>query len=40
MKELEGLKIQLRISKLLDHAALVGAGVAWFASTQPVSNPK
>ncbi|MGD0942257.1 MAG: ROK family protein [Terracidiphilus sp.] len=29
-KELEGLKIQLRVSKLLDHAALAGAGVEWF----------
>jgi len=32
LKELEGLKIELRFSKLLDHAALAGAGVAWFSS--------
>ncbi len=30
MKELEGLNIQLRVSKLQDHAALTGAAVAWF----------
>lgn len=30
LKELEGLKVQLRVSRLLDHAALAGAGVAWF----------
>jgi glucokinase len=29
-RELEGLSVQLRVSKLLDHAALAGAGVAWF----------
>ncbi len=33
MKELEGLKMQLRVSKLLDHAALTGAAVAWFKSS-------
>ncbi|MGA2218433.1 MAG: ROK family protein [Terracidiphilus sp.] len=27
---LQGLKVELRISTLLDHAALVGAGVRWF----------
>jgi glucokinase len=30
MSELAGLKMQLRVAKLLDHAALAGAGVAWF----------
>jgi len=30
MKELAELKMQLRVSRLLDHAALAGAGVAWF----------
>lgn len=30
LNELEGLKIELRVSKLLDRAALAGAGVAWF----------
>lgn len=29
--ELEGMKLQLRVSALLDDAALVGAGVAWFS---------
>lgn len=39
-ERLAGLKIELRISKLLDHAALAGAGVAWFTSPQPVSTSK
>ena len=30
--ELEGMKVELRVSSLRDKAALVGAGVAWFAS--------
>jgi glucokinase len=29
-RELEGLSLQLRVSKHLDHAALAGAAVAWF----------
>jgi glucokinase len=28
--ELQGMNLELRVSTLLDHAALVGAGVAWF----------
>jgi predicted NBD/HSP70 family sugar kinase len=31
-EQLQGLAVQLRISALRDNAALVGAGVAWFAS--------
>lgn len=31
-RELQGLNMELRISTLLDKAALVGAGVAWFTS--------
>jgi len=30
MAELKGLEVELRISELRDHAALVGAGVRWF----------
>ena len=29
-RELQGLNLELRVSTLLDHAALVGAAVAWF----------
>ncbi|MGB7549696.1 MAG: ROK family protein [Terracidiphilus sp.] len=35
--ELHGLPLELRVSALLDRAALVGAGVAWFAAFQPAS---
>jgi glucokinase len=30
LRSLEGLDFQVRVAELLDHAALVGAGVAWF----------
>jgi predicted NBD/HSP70 family sugar kinase len=30
LAELQGLDVELRISQLRDHAALVGAGVRWF----------
>jgi glucokinase len=30
LNELQGLAVELRISELRDHAALVGAGVRWF----------
>jgi len=33
-RELEGLSVQLRVSKLLDRAALAGAAVAWFNGTK------
>lgn len=36
-QELQGMKMELRISELMDNAPLVGAGVAWFASSNPVS---
>jgi glucokinase len=39
VKELEGLKMQLRVSKLLDHAALTGAAVAWFDSSNGAGAP-
>jgi glucokinase len=34
IKELAGLKMQLRVSALLDDAPLVGAAVAWFTGTK------
>jgi glucokinase len=37
--ELEGLNFELRISSLLDDASLVGAGVAWFNSSNGVYVP-
>ena len=33
-QEVEGLRMELRISTLLDNAPLVGAGVAWFESAK------
>ena len=39
MKELEGLNMQLRISKLLDHAPLAGAAVAWFNGSNGAHPP-
>ena len=39
MKELEGLKMQLRVSRLLDHAALTGAAVAWFNNPNVAETP-
>jgi glucokinase len=37
-RELEDMNTQLRISKLLDDAALVGAGVAWFNGSHGLSR--
>jgi glucokinase len=34
IKELVGLKMQLRVSTLLDHAPLAGAAVAWFTAAK------
>ena len=36
-RELQGMKLELRVSSLRDKAALVGAGVAWFAHESPAS---
>jgi glucokinase len=38
LRELEGLELQLRISALKDHAALVGAAVAWFNNSGSVND--
>jgi len=39
VKELEGLNMQLRVSKLLDRAPLAGAAVVWFAGTDGTHAP-
>jgi hypothetical protein len=38
LRELEGLELRLRISVLMDHAALVGAAVAWFNHSGSVND--
>jgi glucokinase len=37
-QEVKGLNLDIRISELFDHAALVGAGVAWFNSSHGVDG--
>lgn len=39
INELKSLNTQLRVSTLLDHAALVGAAVAWFNGSNGVQAP-
>jgi len=39
LKELEGLKMHLRASTLLDRGALTGAAVAWFNSSNGADTP-
>jgi len=39
IKHLEGTEMQLRVSKLLDNAPLVGAAVAWFNSSNGAQSP-
>jgi len=36
-QELQGIKMELCISELMDNAPLVGAGVAWFSASSPVA---
>lgn len=36
--ELKGLNVELRVSALREHAALVGAGAAWFESAKPATS--
>jgi glucokinase len=38
LEQLQGLDVELRISELLDHAALVGAGVRWFETVSSVNG--
>lgn len=38
LDQLHGLKVELRISALFDHAALVGAGVRWFETRDDDAN--
>ncbi len=38
LAHLHGLKVELRISALFDHAALVGAGVRWFETRDDGAN--
>jgi hypothetical protein len=33
LRSLEGLDFQVQVAERLDHAALVGAGVAWFTGS-------
>jgi len=39
IKELEGLSMQLRVSRLLDNAPLAGAAVAWFNGSNGAHAP-